>query len=306
MSNNIENRIASVQDIINIVELVHERHNYYQNLSSQIKSANEEARSLGNYSQTSYVDYHTKFTIEFVNKEVQSNDNDFNWFSTNLLNNAKVIDNVSIYFHASVDDKSEGITIQFYSNRIYFDSSIKNMDYNYLAGSIAKYIDALPPRLDELVIKDNRRKIIPALTKSIPLGIVFATIILLLCKFDVIKGNIGSILSNGIVLSIIFLVVAFLGSLLIPTKNHNLYRHITMETYYAGYDQNSNHAIYKNNYAEFKRHCEVAIGNNFDMPQVRKQIEENYLKAKKAVKIELIISVLAIILFFVFWWDVYI
>ena len=78
------------------------------------------------------------------------------------------------------------------------------------------------------------------------------------------------------------------------------YLFINMETYYAGYAQNSNHAIYKNNYAEFKILCEIAIDNNFDMPQARKQIEENYLKAKKVVKIELIISVLAIILFFVF------
>ncbi len=299
MSNNIQNRIVNIQDIINIVELIHERHNYYQNLSSQTKAANEEAKAMGQYSKTSYVDYKTKFTIEFVNKEIQSIDNDFNWFSTNLMNNAKVIDNVSIYFHAYADDKSESVTIQFYSNRIYFDSTIKNMDYNYLAGNIAKYIDELPPRLDELVLKDNRRKIVPALTKSIPMGIILATIILLLCKFNVIKGNIGSILSSGIVLSIIFLVSSFLGALLIPTKNHNLYKYITMDTYYAGFDRDSNHAIYKNNYAEFKRHCEVAIGNNFEMPEVRKQIEENYIKAKKTIKIELIISILAIVLFFV-------
>lgn len=55
MSNNIQNRIANIQDIINIVELIHERHNYYQNLSSQTKAANEEAKAMGQYSKTSYV-----------------------------------------------------------------------------------------------------------------------------------------------------------------------------------------------------------------------------------------------------------
>jgi hypothetical protein len=122
--------------------------------------------------------------------------------------------------------------------------------------------------------------------------------LLILARLDILSGGVAKFLTSGIALTGILFVVAFFGALLIPTKNTALYRNIQFETYYAGYDEHSMQAIHKNDYAEYKSKCEVAIGANAKMPEVRKQIEENFNKAKKVVAIEAVVAVIAAIVFF--------
>jgi hypothetical protein len=76
-----------------------------------------------------------------------------------------------------------------------------------------------------------------------------------------------------------------------------LYRNIKLERYYAG--SNEQGSIYKTDYASYKEQCEIAIGCNTHMPEVRKEINENFEKAKKKVKIELILAIISIAVFFI-------
>ena len=101
------------------------------------------------------------------------------------------------------------------------------------------------------------------------------------------------------VLTVILVLVAFLGSLLIPTKNTELYKNIKFESYYAGYDEQRMEAIHKYDYAEYKSKCEIAIGENAHMPNVREKIEANYKKSKKVALIEAIVAAVAILVFFI-------
>ena len=299
MDKKITNKRVNLTDILHIAEIIDRHCQYYKSLEYAENSKKEEAKARGEFYSTKYVSGKVRYTIQFNNNETMTEEDNMGWFTETLLHNAKNISNVDISFHATEEDKRESLSINFYPNRINFDTSTTNMYDNPLANMIEQYINGLPARFDELVINDGRRKMIPALTISIPFGIIVSFVLLILGKLDIISAGVAKFLTSGIALTGIFLIIAFFGALLIPTKNHDLYRNIQFETYYAGYDDKNYRSIRKNDYAEYKSKCEIAIGQNANMPTVRQNIEENYKKAKKVVKIELIIAVVAIALFFI-------
>lgn len=228
-----------------------------------------------------------------------SMDEVFDWFKNELLLNVKAITEVGINFSGRSGDEHENISLNFSEKSVYYNSTTRNMDGNYLVQVIENYFNSLPPRYDTLVDKDTRRTMIPSLSISIPLGLIISFVLLILGRVNVISESVAKYLTSGIVLTAIFLLIAFLGSLLIPTKNTELYKNIKFNTYYAGHDKNWKN-VYKTDYAEYKNQCEIAIGINSNMPNVRTEIEKNYMRSKKIVLVELIISIICIILFFVF------
>jgi len=300
MGINLTNKRVDIIDIIKIAEMLNRRCKFYRDIEAEENRKIEEAKLRDEYYHPNKYAYgNIKFMIQFNNHETLSRENELDWFKETLLVNAKNINDVSIFFSGSEDDKRESLNITFTHDRIGFDVTTTNMYDNSLAHMVEDYLNKLPPRFDDLVKNDGRRKMVPALTISIPLGIIVSFVLLFLVKFNVLTASIAITLTSGIALSAIFLVVAFIGSLLIPTKNNELYKNIKFETYYAGYDENRHESIHKNDYEEYKSRCEVAIGENAHMPEVRQKIEANYNKAKKVVKIELIIAVVAIALFFI-------
>ena len=311
MDKKITNKRVNLTDILHIAEIVDRHCKYYKDLEQAENRKKEEAKARDERYYAKYITSKVRYSIQFNNNETVTEEDNIGWFTETLLHNAKIISNVDIDFNATEEDKKEiesnsmyfkreSLSIRFYPNKINFDTSTSNMYDNPLANMIEQYINSLPARFDDVVFNDTRRKMIPALTISIPFGIIVSFVLLVLGRLDIISAGISKFLTTGIALTGIFLIIAFFGALLIPTKNTDLYRNIKFETYYAGYDDKNFKAIRKNDYAEYKSQCEVAIGQNVNMPAVRQNIEENYKKAKKVVKIELIVSIIAIILFFVF------
>ena len=299
MDKKITNKRVDLKDILYIADIINRHCKYFKELEQAENRKKEEAKAAGGFYSTKYIHGKVKYTIQFNNNETITEDDNLEWFTETLLNNAKVISNIDIYFSATEEDKRECLSIGFYPNRINFDTSTTNMYDNPLANMIEQYINTLPARFDELVINDNRRKMIPAISISIPFGIIVSFVLLALTRLNIISAGIATYLTSGIALTGIFLIIAFFGALLIPTKNTELYKNIKFETYYAGYDDKHYRSIRKNDYAEYKSKCEVAIGQIANMPTVRQNIEDNYKKAKQVVKIELLIAVVAIALFFI-------
>ena len=294
MDKKITNKRVGIVDIINIAELMERHAKYYKDLETQEKRKKEEAKSRDEYYNMKYVSSEVKYVVQYNNNERIEKTNELDWFKSQLIENASQMTEASIIFRGSEENSREFTSISFHSNRIYYDTSITNMSSNSLAYMIENYINGLPARFDELVQNDTRRTMIPALTFSIPFAIILSVVLLIVGKIN----SIG-ILTNGFLLAGVAVVVAFFGALLIPTKNTDLYKHIKFETYYAGYNEKTFKSIRKNDYAEYKSKCEVAIGENWNMPNVRLSIEANYTKAKKIVPIELIVMAVAIVIFFV-------
>lgn len=299
MDKKITNKRVDLSDIVRIAEMVERHCKYYKDMELAEQKKKDEAKARDEYYSMKFFSGSVKYSIEFNNNETITKEDELGWFVETLMHNAKTISSVSIAFYATEEEKRESLHVYFTHNRIDYDTSTTNMNDNPLSNMVESYIQKLPERYDELVVKDSRRKMIPALTISAPLGMIISFVLLILAKMDVITGGIAKFLTNGVVLTLIFVIVAFFGVLLIPTKNTDLYRNIKFETYYAGYDSKNYRSIHKDDYEEYKSRCEVAIGENANMPAVRQNIELNYNKAKKVLKIESIISVVSIALFFI-------
>ena len=264
MDQRITNKRVGLNDIIQIAEMMNWQFKYYKDLEAVEQKNEEAARARGDYFSSRYVYSNIKYTIKFNNNETLTKENEFDWFKETLYLNANIISDVSIYFTGTDEEKRESLTISFTPNRIYFDSSTTNMNDNQLANMVEAYINKLPPRFDKLVAEDTRRKVIPALNISIPLGIIVSFVLLILARLNVFSADIAKYLTTGIALTTIFVLIAFVGSLLIPTKNTDLYRHIKIETYYAGYNEKTYQSIRKNDYEEFKsNHIKNFIQKDF-------------------------------------------
>ena len=299
MDKKISNKIVQIKDIIHMAEIISLHNRYYVELEQAEKRKKEQAKERDEFYMAKYIYSYVKFSIQFNNNETITKDNELDWFKETLSLNSKIITQASISFSASEGDVRETLRLEFTPKRIYFDTTSTNFSGNSLASMIEVEINKLPPRYDELVDKDTRRLLVPALTISIPLGIIVSLTLLILAKVGVISAVIAKFLTNGLALTSIFLIIAYFGALLLPTKNTELYKNIKFETYYEGFDYKRARSIRRDDYAEYKSKCEVAIGENAHMPAVRQAIESNYKKAKKVVLIELIVAVVVIALFFI-------
>lgn len=298
MDKKITNKIVSLDNIIYIADIMRRHDIYYAEIEEKEKQKKEEAKARDEHYFMKFVSHETKFSVTFNNNENVSKDNDLDWFINTITSDPKSISSICVHYYASFDEQRESTTLYFYQNKVDFDCSTTNMSSNSLAEQIEQFINSLPPRYDETIIKDSRRTMIPVLSISIPVGLVVAMALLIISRLGVLAAGVANVLNNGFLLTGAFLLIAFFGALIIPTENTSLYKHIKFETYYAGHDKNYK-SIYKNDYADFKNKCEVEIGENVEMPKVRRKINSNYKKAIKIVKIELIISLIGIVLFFV-------
>lgn len=294
MDKQITNKIVTIENILRVATLIEEHNDYYRDLISKEEIKYQEAQARDEYYTKQMIEAKITYGITFNNNETIHKTNEFDWFRNTLSANTKNIKEITINSHAYADSKSESVYITFTQKRIDLSSNSMDIGENETAHQVESYLNSLPPRFDELVVKDNRRKIIPALSISLVLGILGALVFFVLCKIEIITLSLEK-LYIGLISAGILLGVAFFGSLLIPTSNHSLYRnHIKFERYYAGYDDQYN-SIYKNDYAQYKNECEVCIGENADMANVRQRIEKNYKIAKKSILIEVAIAIVVVI-----------
>ena len=299
MDSKITNKIVGLNDILNIAQLMREHCLYYEDLELKEQYKKQEAQARQDFYSPKYIHGEVKYIIQLNNNQTIEKTNEFEWFQDALISHAPNISTVSLRFSATEEDKRESLYIDFHPSKIYYDTSNANMYQSILSQRVESYINNLPPRYDKIIAYDTRRTAIPAMSIGIPLALILMFACLFIGKSEVVASNIANILTNKITLVAIFGVVVFFGTLLIPTKNTMLYKNIKINTYYAGYDEKHYRGIHKNDYEDFKSKCEVAIGENAQMPQVREQIEQNYKKAKKVVFVEFLIAIASIAILFI-------
>lgn len=298
MEKKFKNKIFTINNAVELVDIIED---YYQEQrEEQFKEEQKEknAREKGDFYIAKNVNVNINYSITFNNNETISEKDSADWFKETLKKSTKDIKSFEINLYSYKDDKRESINLYFTQKSIYLNSSSFNLGKNDLARQIESYIDNLPPRYDILVQKDNIRKIIPSLSISMVLGILLSAIFYTLCKLDILPFELPSEIYYSIIAVGILVLISFIGALLIPTKNHTLYKQFKFEKIYAGMDSDFK-SVYKNDYNQFKNECEICIGDYSKMPEIRKQIAQNYKKSKKIVYVELFIAIIAIVLFFV-------
>lgn len=289
LGDEFKNIIVTIDNMCHIADMCNDYVNYYKEREIKEKSKNK-----------SFTDVFSKITysIEFGNKETIRKTEELDWFKETLKSNAKNIISVDLYVSAYDGNKSENLSLTFYPNRIYINSSSTDIGKNKLARDIENYLRGLPPRYDDVIKKDNIRKILPSFKISVAVGIILSVLFFLLCKLSVIPIDFSNHLLAGIISTAVLLGISIIGGFIIPSRNLKLYNKIKFEQKYVGSDS-SFHSIYENDYDDFRNKCEVCISYNSEMDNIRKSITKNFESAKKILLVETALAVVAIILFFV-------
>ncbi len=292
------NIIVGTDNILQSAVFMEEHIKSYQNIKNDEEKKSLDANSRGEFYSKKYVEATITYSIEFDNNETVSKTNEFDWFKDTLLSNVQNIKGVSMHFYAYMDDSSESVSVDFDEKRIDMYSDSKNLGGNNLAHRIESYLDSLPTRYNDLVKNQEKRKLMPSFSISFGIGIVISLIFFILAKCGVFGFSFSKVLL-GLVSTSILLGLTFLVGMIVPSKNRRLYlNNFVIEKYYAGHDSNYN-SIYRDDIEKYKNECEVCIGKNMAMPVVRMEIEKNYKNSLKVLYVELAISALLIILFFV-------
>lgn len=299
MEKKFTNKILTQENIIELVNIIESYYKDVKALQEEERSKEKTAKAKGEYYFAKNVYADITYSLTLNNNETIKEKNDPEWFKDNIKTSAKSIKEFDIYVSASNDNKFESLSIYATQKRIDINSSSLDIGKNQLFREIENFLGNLPARYDTLVQKDNIRKIVPSLSISLIIGIILSAVFFVLSKLDILPFDFSNDYIIPLISTAILVLVSFIGSLLIPTKNHSLYKNFKFEQVYSGYDSEKYRSIYKNDYNQFKNECEICIGDNAKMPEVRKQIAKNFAKSKKMIYIELAISVVAIILFFV-------
>ena len=299
MDKKIRNKILTKEKIIELVNIIE---GYYKDIKEnqeEERYKERAARENGELYMPKDISVDITYSLTLRNNETIREKNEPDWFKDNIKTSAKSLKDFAIFVNARNDGKYESLTISCTTRSIYIDSSSLDIGKNELFRKIEIFFSDLPPRYDELIKKDNIRKIMPSLSISYIIGIILSVAFFVLCRFNVIPLDFANDYILAGISTGILIFMSFIGSLLIPTKNHSLYKKFKFERVYAGYDSKNYRSLYRNDYEQFKNECEICIGENANLPDVRKQIAKNYARSKKMVCIELAISIVAIILFFV-------
>lgn len=308
----IKNKRITKENIIHIAKLMYSR---YELLSSLFKQYEEESKDYNSKDNSVVKDIivaskpHISFEIT-MERQNETKD-DINWFVETLLKHSDQIERVTLsftsYYYCNTSNNNfhqaqrseESIYLSFRCDYISLSSDISNPrpEFNNMLGEIKNMIYNAPPRYDETMTKKTTKENLPSLSIGLFVGLIFTVGLYLFCRFLNID-----IIINPYVCSEYFapvmLALSFVVGLIIPGKNHALYRKIEMRRKYVGYDKSTHTDIYENDVRDFTDQCEVEIGKFSNYGKIRAQIEENYKKSKKIVLIETLIFIGICILLF--------
>ena len=306
----IKNKIITKEDIKKIVLLIND---YYSEMSILHKQYKEESQNYDDPRNTSIkkIVMSSKPTLEFSVKLENHTEtqNDVNWFIDVLSSRSKEIELITVsylaYYHLNTSNNEsfsgqsaqESIHLTFREDyaSVSFEYQNPHSNYQTIQENIEAIIKNAPESYDKTISKKYMRENIPSLSIGLLIGIILSSALYLICKFTNINLYI-----NNFILSIYFIPVMFVLSsligLILPGKNHSLYRQLNIKKKYAGYNSTKKSNTYKDDISEFLDYCEVEIGKNYKHKQIREQIEKNY---KKSIKIAIIETIIFIALFVV-------
>jgi len=301
----------SIKYVVNLLN--DRRENFLKLFEKQKEDEQSGIQEIINQERQYVVSGAPSLTFEVTINGVSDTRSDINWFLDCLMNKPKQLEKIFITYSAyyvknsNLDNyiynkrSEEYINISFRNDSVYYSCSKENPleDFEFILDEINKTIINAPPRYDDTLAKKSRRENVPSLNVGLGIGFFITLILFGLFKFDFIDYGLKQyVVSKYFVPLMLF--IWFLIGLLIPGKNHALYRKLKLRQKYIGYNSTKKKSITTDDVNDIINNCEVEIGEYYNHGDIRKEIEKNYAKSKVILLIEIILfaafSVVSIVL----------
>lgn len=305
---NIINKRIELEDIEQVAKILL---NKQENLASKAKQGEHEAEYTDGKSQKNKVSVN-KISIDIHYKDGMkiSKDDAYSWFISEMYANRANIEQIWIKYYAMYYENYELgansiMTIEQYDvwireNSISIDSRSDNCDNRVYATveEIRNIFAKCPEKYDRTI----KGKFFRSQALYLAIGFIIAIILALFTKFSLMPKYelLATALNNTIVFVLAYIFVAELSGTLIGNGIiASMYKRISPKQKYVGYNRKTRTNTYVDDLDDYKANPEVMIGVNAYNTSDRIKIEKMYSVCKKIVLIELLISVVIGMFFYI-------
>lgn len=293
----VANKIISYDDLFDIFSKMQEKLVHYRKIS-----ANEEMQNRmleHHYQKWTFKDEgcSLKFDVNFYDDTNISFDN-YNNFISIFHNRLHEIKSIWIRYNLSYSATTMDGKTEYYRQHIYMNIYETKADIEVSLNSSDNKMEDIyeliknkvlnaPVKYDKVIRKKSMINTVVGLAIGFIPALVISTLLLFVPTIRQVFA------ASYVLYPICSLVLAFLiGGTIGSTKLDRLYKNITPEQKYAGYDSDSGKSIYKDDIDKYVETSEILIGKNVDNLQCRKEIIANYDKYKKYIPYEISVMLL--------------
>lgn len=190
---------------------------------------------------------------------------------------------------SSNDWYNQHINMSIYENKADIDVSLSSADnriddvYNLIKNIVLN----APPKYDTVIKKKSKINTVVGLAIGFIPSLVISTILLFVPAIRQIFA------ASYVLYPVCCLILAFfIGGTMGSAKLDRLYKSISPEQKYAGYDSTNYKSIYKDDIDSYVQSSEILIGKNIDNLKCREDIMNYYTKYKTYIPYEIGVMVL--------------
>ncbi len=293
----VANKIITDKDLFEIFALMNEKLTHLKKIAQMEEMQNRMLEY--NYQKWTFNDNGSglSFDVNFTDDTNVRFDN-YNNFLSIFNNRLHEIKSIWVRFHLSYSVSSPYQKREWYNQHINMNIYETKADIDVSLSSEDKKIDDVyeliknkvlnaPPKYDTVIKKKSSINTVVGLA----IGFIPALIITTLLLFI---PTIRHIFAAGYVLyPICCLVLAFfIGGMVGSAKLDYLYKSISPEQKYAGYDSTNYKSIYKDDIDSYVQSSEILIGKNVNNLKCREDIMNYYTKYKTYIPYEIGVMIL--------------
>lgn len=293
----VANKIITDKDLFEIFALMNEKLTHLKKIAQMEEMQNRMLEY--NYQKWTFNDNGSglSFDVNFTDDTNVRFDN-YNNFLSIFNNRLHEIKSIWVRFHLSYSVSSPYQKREWYNQHINMNIYETKADIDVSLSSEDKKIDDVyeliknkvlnaPPKYDTVIKKKSSINTVVGLA----IGFIPALIITTLLLFI---PTVRHIFAAGYVLyPICCLVLAFfIGGMVGSAKLDYLYKSISPEQKYAGYDSTNYKSIYKDDIDSYVQSSEILIGKNVNNLKCRENIMNYYTKYKTYIPYEIGVMIL--------------
>ncbi len=293
----VANKIITDKDLFEIFALMNEKLTHLKKIAQMEEMQNRMLEY--NYQKWTFNDNGSglSFDVNFTDDTNVRFDN-YNNFLSIFNNRLHEIKSIWVRFHLSYSVSSPYQKREWYNQHINMNIYETKADIDVSLSSEDKKIDDVyeliknkvlnaPPKYDTVIKKKSSINTVVGLA----IGFIPALIITTLLLFI---PTVRHIFAAGYVLyPICCLVLAFfIGGMVGSAKLDYLYKSISPEQKYAGYDSTNYKSIYKDDIDSYVQSSEILIGKNVNNLKCREDIMNYYTKYKTYIPYEIGVMIL--------------
>ena len=293
----VANKIITDKDLFEIFALMNEKLTHLKKIAQREEKQNRMLEY--NYQKWTFKDNGSglSFNVDFTDDTNIKFDN-YNNFLSIFNSRLHEIKSIWVRFHLSYSVSSPGQKSEWYNQHINMNIYETKADVDVSLSSEDKKIDDVyeliknkvlnaPPKYDTVIKKKSHINTVVGLA----IGFIPALIITTLFLFIPTVRHIFA--TSYVLYPICCLILAFfIGGTVGSAKLDHLYKSISPEQKYAGYDSTNYKSIYKDDIDSYIRSSEILIGKNVNNLKYREDIMNYYTKYKTYIPYEIGVMIL--------------